>query len=79
MSFLARWHSDSTSVQTEEEYYAVTWSIMKENGTPILLAAGRQGMVRVLDCHKQELLWVSPLYFECFNLVRMTFNSNAAC
>lgn len=41
-----------------EEFYVVKWSIDKETGMPVLLAAGRLGIVRVLDCHKQGVLWV---------------------
>ena len=64
-------------MQTEEEFYAVKWSILKENGTPILLAAGRQGMIRVLDCHKQKLLWASPYVFK--HLYEGRLISKVAC
>lgn len=46
-------------LQDAEEFFVVKWAVLQTTGAPLLLAAGRLGVVRVLDCHDQSLLWAS--------------------
>lgn len=46
------------SMQASEEFYAVKWSMDRRDGRPVLIAAGKLGMARILDCHSQALIWV---------------------
>jgi len=45
--------------QGTEEFYAVRWGRYEDTGAPLLLAAGLEGVCRVLDCNAQKLLWAS--------------------
>ena len=38
----------------EENYYALSWARDREYGTPLLVIAGLNGVVRVLDCHAMD-------------------------
>ena len=35
------------------------WGIDERTGAPVLLAAGLEGVCKVLDCNTQKLLWAS--------------------
>ena len=47
-------------------YLAVKWGIDERTGAPLLLAAGLEGVCRVLDCNTQKLLWASPCLYSLF-------------
>jgi len=51
--------------QEQEEFFTVKWGIDERTGAPLLLAAGLEGVCRVLNCNTQDLEWVSP----CFSLL----------
>ena len=44
-----------------EEFFTIKWTFVESTGAPVLLVAGKLGVVRVFDCNKQALLWVSVL------------------
>jgi hypothetical protein len=48
--------------QEQEEFFTVKWSIDERTGAPLLLAAGLEGVCRVLDCNTQDLVWASPCF-----------------
>ncbi|ETO28360.1 hypothetical protein RFI_08773 [Reticulomyxa filosa] len=39
----------------DEEYVCMEWSVEKKSCSPLLLVAGRLGVIKILNCHKQEL------------------------
>ena len=47
------------SVQENEEFYACKWSVNPETGAPLLLLAGKRGLLKALDCSTEELSAVS--------------------
>ena len=45
--------------QENEEFYACKWSVNPETGAPLLLLAGKRGLLKALDCSTEELSAVS--------------------
>ena len=73
LSVLLSWRRRSWHWQGNEEYFVVKWSSDAETGAPLLLAAGHLGQIRVLNCHHQNLLWVSLLsLIPVFSVCRST-------
>ena len=46
-------------MQENEEFYAVKWSVNMSTGAPLLLLAGKRGLLKVLDTEKEALTRVS--------------------
>ena len=44
-----------------EEFFTIKWTLVESTGAPVLLVAGKLGVIRVFDCNQQALLWVSVL------------------
>ncbi len=42
-------------MQENEEFYAVKWSVNVSTGAPLLLLAGKRGLLKVLDCETEAL------------------------
>ena len=45
-------------LQADEEFFACKWTVDKETGRPLLLLAGKNSVLRVLDVMQEKLLWV---------------------
>ena len=45
-------------LQAEEEFFACKWTVDVETGAPLLLLAGKNSVLRVLDVMREKLLWV---------------------
>ena len=45
-------------VQTEEEFFVCKWTLDEASGAPLLLLAGKNSVLRVLDVMQEKLLWV---------------------
>jgi len=48
------------NLQRDEEFFACKWSVDEETGSALLLAAGKNNIMRVLDVSRGTLLWVRP-------------------
>ncbi len=48
-------------MQENEEFYAVKWSVNVSTGAPLLLLAGKRGLLKVLDTETETLTRVSML------------------
>lgn len=59
--------------QEQEEFFTVKWGIDERTGAPLLLAAGLEGVCRVLNCNTQDLEWASP----CFSLLLPSITPSA--
>lgn len=46
--------------QKEEEFFACKWSVEERTGAPLLLIAGKKGLLKVLNCVTETLEWVRP-------------------
>ena len=44
--------------QDEEEFYVCKWSINESTGAPLLLLAGKKGVLRIIDCKEEKLVEV---------------------
>ena len=44
--------------QEDEEYFACKWSYNQQNNAALLLLAGKNNIMRVLDVSRGTLLWV---------------------
>lgn len=51
-------HSNVVQTQPGEEFYVCKWSRDAESGHPLLLIAGKNAMVRVIDGTTQRLVHV---------------------
>ena len=47
-------------MQKEEEFFACKWSVEARSGAPLLLIAGKHGLLKVLNCVTESLHWVRP-------------------
>ena len=45
-------------VQENEEFYACKWSVNVRTGAPLLLLAGKRGLLKALNCETEELSMV---------------------
>ena len=45
-------------LQKEEEFFACKWSVEERSGAPLLLIAGKKGLLKVLNCVTESLQWV---------------------
>lgn len=45
-------------MQKDEEFFACKWSVDETSGAPLLLLAGHNGVIRVLDCAHSTLVHV---------------------
>ena len=45
-------------VQENEEFYACKWSVNVRTGAPLLLLAGKRGLLKALNCDTEELSMV---------------------
>ena len=52
-------------MQENEEFYACKWSVNPETGAPLLLLAGKRGLLKALDCSTEELSAVSASGLLC--------------
>ena len=48
-------------MQENEEFYAVKWSVNVTTGAPLLLLAGKRGLLKVLDTETEALTRVSTV------------------
>ena len=44
--------------QTDEEFFVCKWTVDEASGAPLLLLAGKNSVLRVLDVMQEKLLWV---------------------
>ncbi|CAD7700744.1 unnamed protein product [Ostreobium quekettii] len=51
----------------EEEFYACKWSINESIGSPLLLLAGKKGVLRILDCKEEKLVETMTAHGHCIN------------
>ena len=52
-------------LQESEEFYACKWSVNVHTGTPLLLLAGKRGLLKVLDTQTEEYCTVSAADLLC--------------
>jgi hypothetical protein len=45
-------------MQTDEEFFVCKWTVDEASGAPLLLLAGKNSVLRVLDVMQEKLLWV---------------------
>eukprot|EP00877_Chromochloris_zofingiensis_P000785 jgi/Chrzof1/10707/Cz05g09160.t1 len=45
-----------TDADVEEDYFACQWSIHEATGAPLVLIAGKQAIIRVIDCSSQTVV-----------------------
>ena len=50
-----QWH---LVLQADEEFFACKWTVDVETSAPLLLLAGKNSVLRVLDVMREKLLWV---------------------
>ena len=65
MPYFSRQNAGAASVQENEEFYACKWSVNPETGAPLLLLAGKRGLLKALDCSTEELSAVSAAGLLC--------------
>lgn len=46
------------NMQKDEEFFVCRWSVDETSGAPLLLLAGHNGVIRVLDCAHSTLVHV---------------------
>ncbi|GMH38145.1 hypothetical protein BSKO_06029 [Bryopsis sp. KO-2023] len=51
----------------DEEYYACKWTVNEATSSPILLLAGKKGVMRVVDCGETKLLETMVGHGHCIN------------
>lgn len=51
--------------QKDEEFFACKWSVEPRSGAPLLLIAGKRGLLKVLNCVTESLHWVRACWACC--------------
>ena len=47
-----------TGVQRQEEFFVCKWTVDAASGAPLLLLAGKNSVLRVVDVAHETLIWV---------------------
>ncbi|BDA48075.1 Polycomb group protein FIE1 [Coccomyxa sp. Obi] len=50
-----------------EEFFACKWSVDTSTGDPLLLLAGKNGLLKILNCTTQKLEWVAEGHGDAIN------------
>lgn len=59
MQICTSMNAQSCHVQETEEFYACEWSVNVHTGTPLLLLAGKRGLLKVVSCDTEAIVTVS--------------------
>eukprot|EP00884_Botryococcus_braunii_P007715 jgi/Botrbrau1/16945/Bobra.49_2s0011.1 len=51
----------------DEEFFACKFTLDERNGAPLLMAAGKCGILKVLDCHNGALHWAAEGHGDAIN------------
>ncbi|KAK9907286.1 hypothetical protein WJX75_000704 [Coccomyxa subellipsoidea] len=51
----------------QEEFYACKWSVDTATGDPLLLIAGKKGLLKILNCTTQKLEWAAEGHGDAIN------------
>lgn len=52
-------------MQTSEEFFTCRWTLDEETQESLLLVAGKLGVMRVINCHTCQAVWVSSSPLAC--------------
>ncbi|EIE27269.1 fertilization-independent endosperm protein 2, partial [Coccomyxa subellipsoidea C-169] len=51
----------------QEEFFACKWSVDPDTGDPLLLIAGKKGLLKILNCATQKLEWAAEGHGDAIN------------
>lgn len=86
----ARWPRNVWTLQKEEDFFACKWTVNEATGDNLLLAAGLNAALRVINVSNETLQWVGSCQRSrvsgtamtgecCARGSRCALNSSAAC